>query len=135
MSATSKLSTILKILFATSNIRALLPSPLDTTPNIACLQHQNSTSGTSKINICKHQKYLDLILKHSHETLATYQERGCNMNDKRLQHEDDQLQHAKNIVATTIYNDCNNSKSNAARKRRPLLGPAHRPPVPIPSRH
>jgi hypothetical protein len=77
------------------------PPLLNTTPNTTCLQHQNATSATLKFNVCntqqhvsatsrldirnienrclQHQKYLDLILKHSHGTLATYQGCGCNM--------------------------------------------------------
>jgi hypothetical protein len=35
----------------------------------------------------------------------------CNMKDKQLHHEYNQLQHAKNIVATPIYTDCNIPKS------------------------
>jgi hypothetical protein len=30
----------------------------------------------------------------------------CNINEKRFHHEDEQLQHAKNIIATPIYNNC-----------------------------
>jgi hypothetical protein len=78
-------------------------------------------SATSRLNICNIEKImvatsknLDLILKYSHETLAICQEHGCNMctmicniNEKRLYHEDDRLQHVKNIVTTPIYNICN----------------------------
>jgi hypothetical protein len=99
------------VLRATSNIRSLFSLPLDSTPNIKCLQHRNATSVTLKINghnIQHHgssstqhptshisniktqhpqrrklmfvtSKYLDLILKHSHRTLATCRERECNM--------------------------------------------------------
>jgi hypothetical protein len=111
----------------------LLPSPQ---PNTTCLQHRNATSATLKNNVCNTQQHmyttsrlsifnieklmivtsknLDLILKHSHETLAICQEHGCNMcamicniNKKQLYHEDDRLQHVKNIVTTPIYNICN----------------------------
>jgi hypothetical protein len=72
-----------KIMFATSNN--------------TCLQHRDSVSATLK--------NLDLILKHSHETLAICQEHGCNMcimicniNEKQLYHEDDRLQHVKALL-------------------------------------
>jgi hypothetical protein len=53
----------------------------------------------------------------------------CNMNDKRLHHECDQLQHAKNIIATPIYNCCNIKKAVATSPVRARGGcrsfPAH----------
>jgi hypothetical protein len=63
-------------------------------------------------------KDLDLILKHSLGTFATCEEHEmqhcttiCNMNEKRLHREDERLQHAKNIVTTSIYNNRNIKKS------------------------
>jgi hypothetical protein len=38
------------MLHVTSDIRSLFSLPLDTTPNIKFLQHQNATSATLKIN-------------------------------------------------------------------------------------
>jgi hypothetical protein len=83
------------------NIQHQEPLLLNTTPNTTCPQHRNATSTTLKFNVCntqqhvsatsrldvrnienrclQHQKYLDLILKHSHGTLATCQGCGCNM--------------------------------------------------------
>jgi hypothetical protein len=85
------------------------------------LQHQKLMFATSKI--------LDIILKHSHGTLATCREPGCNLctticniNENRLHHEGDRLQHAKNIVTTPVYNNCN----IWVRERRPALGCARR---------
>jgi hypothetical protein len=50
-------------------------------------------------------KKLNLILKHSHGTLATCEEHGCdmctticNINEKRLHHEKRRLQHVKNLL-------------------------------------
>jgi hypothetical protein len=104
--------------------------------NVCNTQHY--MSATSRLNICNIEKImvatsknLDLILKHSHETLATYQEHGCNMctmicniNEKRLYHEDDRLQHVKNIVTTPIHNICNikNKKQEEAGSSWPAWG-------------
>jgi hypothetical protein len=115
-------------------------------------QHPTShtTSATSKINVCSIQhhlsgnietqhlqhlkcsqhKKLDLILKHLHGIVATCKERAqhihndCNMNDKRLRHEGDRLQHAKNIIATPICNNCN-KKPTGVGTSSPY--PAHAP--------
>jgi hypothetical protein len=67
-------------------------------------------------------KNLDLILKHSYGTLATCQEHRCNMctmicniNEKRLHGE--RLQHAKEFVATPIYNNCNIENTKNQKKK------------------
>jgi hypothetical protein len=99
-------------------------------------------SATSRLNICNIEKImvatsknLDLILKHSHETLAICQEHGCNMrtmicniNEKRLYHEDDRLQHIENIITTSIYNNRNIKKipKIGAGKSSPLMRPPRR---------
>jgi hypothetical protein len=126
---------------------ALLPLLLDTKPNITCLQHWNWTSATLIITICnslQHQdststtsKNLDLILKHLHGTLAACQDHRCNMcttscniNEKRLHHKDDRLQHVKNIITTSIYNNYNikNPKKEEAHVRLAVAGRRARMP-------
>jgi hypothetical protein len=44
-------------MFATSNIRALLPS----TQHPTCLQHRNSTSAAFKINVCNIQNMFKIV--------------------------------------------------------------------------
>jgi hypothetical protein len=62
-------------------------------------------------------KNLDLILKYLHRTrnMSRTRMHMCttiyNMKEKQLHHEGEQLQHVKNIVATSVYNNCNIKKS------------------------
>jgi hypothetical protein len=94
--------------------------------------NMKKTSATFKHSICN---MLRILMQHIHNDcnlkgnrfakwrrlIATCQEHCCNTdiqllqheNANRLQHEDDRLQHAKNIIATSIYNYCNikNKKS------------------------
>jgi hypothetical protein len=54
----------------------------------------------------------------------------CNINEKRLYHEDNRLQHVKNIVTTQIYNICNiknKKKQEEARSSRSAWGSGGRP--------
>jgi hypothetical protein len=98
-------------------------------------QHRNSTSATSKINICNIKKIrsnFETFTWNTRNTARTWMQHirnDCNMNDKRLHHECDQLQHAKNIIATPIYNCCNIKKAVATSPVRARGGcrsfPAH----------
>jgi hypothetical protein len=80
--------------------------------NVCNTQHH--VSATSRLNIynmeneyLQHQKYLDLIFEtftwNTHNMLRTRMQHVHNDCDMKR----DQLQHAKNIITTPIYNNCN----------------------------
>jgi hypothetical protein len=73
-------------------------------------QHQKLIFTTSK----KFRSNFETFTWNTRNTARTWMQHihtDCNMNDKRLHHECDQLQHAKNIIPTPIYNGCNIKKS------------------------
>jgi hypothetical protein len=116
------------MLRATSNIRSSPPVLLNTNPtshvyNIETqhpqhlnlmfatqqhLQHRDSTSVASKINICNIEKFRPNFetftwnTRNMSRARMQHDDNDCNMNDKRLHHEDGQLQHAKSIITTPI---------------------------------
>jgi hypothetical protein len=93
------------VLRATSNIRSPLPPPRHK-PNIACLQHRNSTSATLKFNVYntqqhvsatsrldpQHQKSMFTTSKIFRSNFETFAWDTCNMPRTRMQH---------------VHNDCN----------------------------
>jgi hypothetical protein len=94
------------------------------TPNITCLQHRKSTSTTSKLMFATSK-----IFRSNFETF-TWNARNMSRtrmqhihndcNDKRLQHDDDQLQHAMNIVTTPNIHQSASSQRLEAQNTHPL---------------
>jgi hypothetical protein len=64
------------VLLATSNIRSLFSLLLDTTANIKCLQHRNTTSAALKNYVCNTN---NTCLQHRDSTSAASKINGCNI--------------------------------------------------------
>jgi hypothetical protein len=90
------------VLRATSNMRSFFSLLLDTTPNIKCLQHRNTTSATLKNNVAtsatskhKHLQHLQTTSTTLRYTIAT------------LKHPDQLLQHPRETITTPAQTICN----------------------------